>query len=376
MDEDDPNDKEREEEVETQEALERARQKWNDFLLPLQLSLELLANVSSRAVSPGDCDDAEDDRMMMDDYDWGADQEAQWMQEQQQEQERLQKQRVEEEVFQKVLVDSALPGQLMQLFRQIFQLPQPLSTMVFPEQSLVDLEELQSKVMACLGNCWENVSFWPLGVSWAELQQAASTAGGVGKEGLVSAMVIALKTKPSLRKEWQPEHLSFWLRHVTDGVVQGKDSENDAMMKSMDQKHHCQENLSVRRDAITMLAVLCSQEPHPVEVNREVCTTLLSTLTNQSEPLIIQCEILNALMDMYGNDDDDGCCYQSVFESLQVLGHFQRCIPALKSKLKDQEKQFKEDAQRDGSADRLELEQWKETLLNSSRFVQYKKGQL
>ena len=374
MEEDDLN-KKVEEEIETQEALERARQKWNDFLLPLQLSLELLANVSSRAASSGD-DEEEEDRMMMDDNDWGPEQEAQWMQDKQQEQERLQKQKAEDEVFQRVLVDSALPGQLVQLFRQVYQTPQASTTAIsFPEQSHADLEDLQSKVMACLGNCWENISFWPLEVTWAELQQAAATATGVGKEGVVSAMVIALKTKPSLRKEWQPEHLTFWLQHVSSNSASSKGDTSNTMM-SKDQSQQQQGNLSVRRDAITMLSVLCSQEPHPVEVNRQVCTTLLSALTNPSAPLMVQCEILNSLMDMYGNDEDDGCCYQSVFENLKVLGHFQRCIPALKSKLKEEERKVKQGAQGDHGADRLELEQWKETVLNSSRFVQYKKGQL
>lgn len=135
--------------------------------------------------------------------------------------------------------------------------------------------------------------------------------------------------------------------------------------------------MSVRRDVINMLGLLCTLEPHPIEVNRQVCTGLLQAMTNFSDSFMIQCEVLNVLMDMYGNDEDDGCCYPSVFESLQVLSHFQRYVPTLKSKLKEQERKLRQQRSEDApDADLVEVEQWKETILNASRFVQYKKGQL
>jgi hypothetical protein len=120
-----------------------------------------------------------------------------------------------------------------------------------------------------------------------------------------------------------------------------------------------------------MLGVLCSQEPHPVDVNQKVCSALLTAMDSNSS-LMNACEVLNVLMDIYGNDEDDGCCHVSVFESMQVLSHFQRRIPTLKSELKQLEKKWK--GQGDDSGDRAGLEHWKETLLNASRFVQYKKG--
>jgi len=321
--------------VETQQALEQARDAWNQFLLPLHLSLELLANLTSAII-----EEEEDQEMVMDE-DWGAEQEAQWMQEQQQMQQNGNKQSAEEEVLQKLLLDSPLPQQLKQLSLQVYQIP---SNLVFPEQSRCDLEDLQSKTMACLGNCWENISQWPAqAVSWSELQQAAVTATGLGKEGLVSAMVIALRTYPTVRKEWQPDHVSFWLNEL------GNTSNND----------------TVRRDICTMLGILCSQEPHPAEVNQKICAALLAASEAATNSVVVPCEILNVLMDMYGNDEDEACCHTSVFESLHVLSHFQRSIPTLKQKLKHQP-----------TVDKVEVEQWKETLLNGSRFVQYKKGQL
>jgi hypothetical protein len=348
--------------VETREALEQARDAWNQFLLPLQLSLELLANLTSGNSLSND-DDNDNDDMMMDEEDWGPDQEAKWMQQEQQRQlqtslpNNSNNNNNNNNQEQTLLLDSALHQQLQNLFRQVYQ-EQP-NHLAFPENTRADLDDLQSKVMACLGNCWENIEGWPIDFTWTELQQtaAAATIDGPGKEGLVSAMVIALKKYPSLRKQWQPEHVTFWLNHLTDS-----NETNDYKNSEV-----------VRRDIICILGVLCSQEPHPVDVNQKVCSALLAAMDNTSS-LVNACEVLNVLMDMYGNDEDDGCCHVSVFESMQVLSHFQRRIPTLKSELKQLEKNWK--GQGDNSVDGAGLEHWKETLLNASRFVQYKKGQL
>ncbi|CAB9523973.1 ribosomal large subunit biogenesis [Seminavis robusta] len=332
--------------METREALEEARDAWNQFLLPLQLSLELVANLTGRNSLEEDDDNDND---MMEEEDWGPDQEAKWMQQEQQRQMQTSlPNNKDEDALQKILLESALPKQLVQLFRQVYHQQQTQGSTTFPETSKEDLEDLQSKTMACLGNCWDNIPAWSVELTWPELQQAATTATGAGKAGLVSAMVIALKTYPSLRKQWQPEHVTFWLNEL---------AKND-------------EDAAVRRDIISMLGILCSQEPHPAEVNQKICSTLLGALTKDTTSVMIPCEVLSVLMDMYGNDEDDGCCHVSVFESLQVLGHFQRNIPVLKSKLKQLEKNNV------GDLDRADLELWKETVLNASRFIQYKKGQL
>jgi len=353
--------------VETREALEQARAAWNDFLLPLQLSLELLTNLTSNSNSPTGNHDEDDDDMMME---WGADQEAQWIQEQ--EKQQLQTSAASssgDKALQQSLVHSQLPQRLLQLFRQVYHIPPAIT---FPEQSHQDVEDLQSKTLACLGNCWENVEAWPqIDLTWQELQQATASATGLGKEAVVSAMVIALKTYPSLRKEWKPEHLSAWLHELQPLPLQH--SNKDTNHRQEEKSNH----MSVRRDVINMLGLLCTLEPHPIEVNRQVCTGLLQAMTNFSDSFMIQCEVLNVLMDMYGNDEDDGCCYPSVFESLQVLSHFQRYVPTLKSKLKEQERKLRQQRSEDApDADLVEVEQWKETILNASRFVQYKKGQL
>ena len=108
-----------------------------------------------------------------------------------------------------------------------------------------------------------------------------------------------------------------------------------------------------------MLGVLCSKEEHPEGINRKVGTVLTGLTSKKAS---VQHEALNALMDIYGDEEK----HPSVFKDLNVLGHFQKTLPG-----------FKRSIQADrADASREEVEQWKETALNASRFIQYYKGQL
>lgn len=77
------------------------------------------------------------------------------------------------------------------------------------------------------------------------------------------------------------------------------------------------------------------------------------------QPSLILSEVFNALMDMYGDEQ----VHAQVFDSLDVLGNFQRTLPRFKKRI--QAERMKD-----------EVEQWRETALNASRFISYKKGQL
>jgi hypothetical protein len=110
---------------------------------------------------------------------------------------------------------------------------------------------------------------------------------------------------------------------------------------------------------VEMVGILCSQETHPEQVNIKVCSTLMQ-LPIKSATIVN--EVLNALMDIYGEDD----CHPQVFRSMQVLVYFQKTIPQFK-KLIELER---------SNVSREEIELWRESALNGSRFVNYKKGQL
>lgn len=153
-------------------------------------------------------------------------------------------------------------------------------------------------------------------------------------------MTIAMRTRPELRKEIQADDLDFFLKQLSSSAPSSDDS--------------------IKANVICMLGLLCSAESHPQPVNEKVCGGLLSLLQSSSSPMIMS-EVLNALMDMYG---DDG--HTVVFDSMDVLGNFQRQLPRFKKRIQAERKNVPEET----------VEMWRETALNASRFISYKKGQL
>jgi hypothetical protein len=229
--------------------------------------------------------------------------------------------------LQEALVQSGLADRLVILMKALCV---DLSNDV-PGDVEDDIEDLQSKCAACLGNCLQNLSSWH-GCNWKDLQSTAEFARGQGLEGVFDAMAVAMRARAEWRKQIHQEDLDFLLKSLTF-------------------------NERITIDVVCMLGLLCSSEPHPDMVNEKVCTGLLSL---PCESPRIMSEVFNALMDMYG---DDG--HTRVFESLDVLGYFQRKLPL-----------FKKLAQADQAALEDDVEQWRETALNASRFISYKKGQL
>jgi hypothetical protein len=120
---------------------------------------------------------------------------------------------------------------------------------------------------------------------------------------------------------------------------------------------------AIQRDAATMLGILCN-EVHPDEINAKVCTALLSVLSFSSTNVMVRNEILNVLMDVYGDDE----LYAKVFEQKDVLGHFQQSLPVFRRDIKEMER--RDDATRE------DTEIWRETALNTSRFIKYKKDRV
>ena len=194
------------------------------------------------------------------------------------------------------------------------------------------MKELQSTSAACVGNCLgECYPFWGVGL-WSDLRRALEQTNG--NANVATAMVVALRNNSELRKSMQPTDLNF----LTETASKSK---------------------SIQRETIEMLGILCSQEEHPEEINRKVTTTLLEVRSRRAPVLS---EILNALMDIFGDDDR----HPSVFGDLGVLSYFQRTVPILKKSIHQD---------RDNAEPEV-IEQWRETALNASRFIRYKKGQL
>jgi len=314
------------------EVLERARKSWHAAVSPLQLALELIANVTSEQPTEGN-----EDGMAMeeDDIAWGPEQEAQLM---------AGAPQMDNDSPASPL-DAALLEALAQsgLGDGILRLLSGLCANVGDESSLPsdvkeDIEDLQSKCAACLGNCIGNVTSWQVSADlWKELRSAAESSTGIGTEGVFDTMAVAIRMHPELRKQIQADDLEFLVKQLSSA--------------SSD---------SIKSDVVCILGLLCSSESHPQEVNEKICGGLLLLLQSSSSAIVMS-EVLNALMDMYGDDD-----HTHVFDSLDVLGNFQRILPRFKKRIQAEKPKAAAES----------VEQWRETALNASRFISYKKGQL
>jgi hypothetical protein len=301
------------------EALEKARDSWHEAITPLELALEITANLTS--LSPTLPEMADMDM----DGDWGPDQEAMMMA-QQQEMEEGTLSPLDAALAQ-AIVTAQIPNRLVALLKMICK---PLPNGILPEIK-EEIEGLQSKCGAGLGNCaGEHFPNWTNGLL-QELRGALEASNG--NPSIANAMAAALRSRSELRKQCQPSDLELLFKLSSSSPCQ--------------------------KEAVEMLGILCCMESHPEDVNRKVCSALMAITSKKAAVLN---EVLNALMDIYGDDD----CHPGVFVSLNVLGYFQRTTPSFKKVT-----QYDRD-----EATEEEMEQWKETAFNASRFVSYKKGQL
>ena len=294
---------------------------WQESIRSLQLALEITANLTS--VSTPLMRDAvdDDDEMMLESEDIVT---------------------LDSELLQP-LIQHRIPYQVVQLSNQ-------LSTKrheSWPKVVQESISDLQCKTAVCLGHCLANLTGWtPPSSLWQDLQHTWRVAADASaQESVGSTMVVALRSSQSVRTtQIQSSNLDFLLQmleHSSSIVV---------------------------RDAVCMLGILCSEESHPVEVNEKVVDALIKTSTGDTDSdkstvgAMVLSEVLSVLMDIYGDDD----CHTRLFESRNVLNHFQRSLPALKQRISLEGR----------SSGPEDVEQWKETAMNAARFIQYKKGHL
>lgn len=317
------------------EVLEQAKRACHACISPLQLALELVANVTS-VTSPIEGDDG-DMAMDEDDIQWTAEQEAQLMAGEA-EMDKGPRQNPLDAALLEALAQSGLGDRLLVLLKGLCAQVVEDETLLPPDVK-DDIEDLQSKCVACLGNCIGNLNSWQVSPeAWKELRHAAESLTGKGLEGVFDTMAVAIRTRPELRTQIQEDDLEFCLNQLSSSTSRD----------------------SIKADVICIVGLLCSSESHPQEVNTKVCSGLLSLLQTSSSSAILS-EVFDALMDMYGSDE-----HAQVFQSLDVLGNFQRMLPRFKKRIQAEKRTVPEE----------EVEQWRETALNASRFISYKKGQL
>jgi hypothetical protein len=293
---------------------------WNQHIRGLQLALEITANLTSDAGAASYC---HEDTVMTEDESSATSLDYQ-------------------------LTTSLLRHDVpMQLWRLLRPLTDYTSQVDSASLALVaeTCGDLQSKAALCLGHVLANIPSWaPPDSLWTDLQTAVKrTTAMEGRQGLCACMVVYLRSRgyPSLQT-LQPSDLQF--------------------LRSLILGHDYTPSDTVPRDAVCMMGLLlCSHQTHSAEVNEVFARTLLETNVNSGTSAILLAEILNTFMDVYGTD-----AHPAVFDNLNVLGFFQKSIPALKQKIS---------IASSCSATRPEdLEVWKEAATNAARFVLYKKG--
>jgi hypothetical protein len=332
-----------------QKVWNQVQAKWQEIVSPVTLALELVANVTSvvETISHDDDDDGMNhDMEMNDDLAWGPQQEEALLINQTDAASTTTTCHPLDAALLTSLGQSGLGESLVTLLKSVCIYTDDMNKSVHEEISSLpqsiekDVEDLQSKCAAALGNYIGNVTNWQIPKSlWKDLQLAAESSTGMGTEGVFDAMAVAVQTRPQVRTHIQAEDLEFLMGQLSCTTSSDK----------------------ITVDVVSILGLLCSAESHPLQVNEKVCGGLLSLLQSSSSAMVLS-EVFNALMDMYGDDD-----HAQVFDSLHVLGNFQRNLPRFKQRIQ---------AERNKAQDQSVVEQWRETALNASRFISYKKGQL
>lgn len=310
---------------------ESGLEQWLSSIRPLQLALEITANLTSGVSMVANEAEEDEDELMVDSQT-----------------------PLNAELLQ-LLLDTSFPDGIVDLMKNLYQ---PLwgddRLVDIPEDVRNSIGELQSKAVVCIGRCitalQDNHRQWNVDVLglWNYLKLSFQTAvNDNATESLCATMAMSLQSARgnTIIRSLELTDIELLLRHLqqTTSVV-------------------------AARDIIFMLgAILCSSSErdgfrfHTAEVNQAVAKSLLELGTSSAEkksPMVLS-ETLRVLMDIYGNDD----CYPQIFDSLHILGYFQTSVPALKQSIH---------LSRDVNLD--DLEQWKETASNASRFIQYKKG--
>ena len=222
-----------------------------------------------------------------------------------------------------------IPSHLLSLMDRVCRIPVNES---IPEEARDDLQDIQSKCGVCLANSLGECFPLSTGIVFPVL--GSSLEASQGNKNVAASMAVVLRSKSDYRRKVKPTDVDYLL---------------DCASKSK----------TIQCEAIEMLGVLCSKEEHPEGIKRKVGAVLPGLTSKKAS---VQHEARNALMDIYGDEEK----HSSVFTDLNVLGRFQKTLPG-----------FKRSIQADrADASREEVEQWKETALNASRFIQYYKGQL
>jgi hypothetical protein len=355
---------------------EEAMQAWHSLEMPVLLSLEVLANLTS--CSNPRKQNGEDDEMG-----WASDDE-----------ERMEMMAAQEH---EDGTSGPTPAMLTPQDEKLFE---KVASASLPEQVLSFLETCSSFVLGKReGGTEETGNQSEISSSMKEIQ--AKTAASLGN--IISNM------PPQYWRSSQEESLELWKRLLAIMKMQLQEAQNSNKTQSQDQDHinslsgtilsllrsrsHLiaqqidepdlelllalvqnagdKNMMECRQNAVMMLGLLCSK-PHSDAVNTLVCRTLLSALqyslntpknkSNDVATLLFVCQVIDVLMDMYSDDD----AFKVVFLQQKVLEVLQINVPVFRKRIQTVSKH---------DIDEEDICYLRETALNASRFIKYKQGQ-
>ena len=264
-----------------------------------------------------------------------------------------------------------------------------------PQVVRLDISQIKSKCGACLGNIvstlpptWGNeestiavdgVNRKTLIITiWEALRAAMNISSTTtpadnddteGMAGLSNAMSSLLRSRPQILTLYGfniESEVQFLLQLLKS--MQNNNNGSTTETKKWTEKDAAIEDLM--QNIVALLGSICtgmnSKSGAFLATSKEVSITLIEIVSNSNSPVSVQNEILNLFMDIYGNDDNAGL--DKLFESLQMMQVFEKTLPLFKRSINNAR------GAKEGSEE--DIFQWKETALNGSRFIKYKRDQM
>jgi hypothetical protein len=356
--------------LQAEEVYEKSIVSWKNACLPLKLSVEIIANLLTIGILEN-FDDENGNGWDMKDI---------ILDENTNNYDRMissnnTRSKETEELLHQVS-NGGIPDQVLLVFGNILlEIMNKGSANLIPNEALDDLVEVATKCGLCLCNAFCNLGHWKEKnneciATWKELANFLISVNGISTKSGVSSIVMPLpviasvvsimcsmmRFRSQLVKSVDENDLDLIMSYLSiqtpDFAVEMK---VDDFIAASD----------IQKDCVGMLGILCSQ-PHSDEVNEKICGLLLNVLNrSNSTSVSVMNEIMNVLMDMYSADEGDPGNHESVFRKNNVIQAFEKIVPVLKRKIRDEE--MKDIIEED-------LEYWNETVFNAMRFIKYKKG--
>jgi len=362
-----------------QEELDNIVSNWKTIVGSHKLALELVANLCSGINGNGEDEEEADMYQDDDEHMWDSDDEAKLVADSKGATDNNGANAIisplEQAMYNSMTAQHHLPEKVLHFFRKWVEfLPDTTNVPALVSQ---DVNEVLSTCALCLGNVLAcNLSTWSsigsekngLDFFWLQLVTMLSSSTETSNPESTTSQPHAITSVILSMLQNQPRSRTLVDETTLNGLftlLLHADA-NEALMQTQ-----C--------NIISILGVLCS-EPHPASIDAKVCSALLQRLSRSSiddtnssnnnqasmkQSVIITHEILNTLMDMYGDEDN---CHDEVFDKENVLDHFKRCLPGFKRRIK------KVNAAANITTAKEEVNVWNETALNTSRFIKYKQN--